>query len=291
MLAKARCLDADAVVLDLEDGVAEAQRNDETRLRVVQALLEADWHATTRTVRVNGTDTEWCASDVTALVVGAGDVLDCVVLPKVEDHSHIHFLDHLLTGLEKANGVRKRIGIEAQIETARGLVNVERIASASTRIEALIFGPGDYAASLGVPQLSVGIDEPDYPGDQWHYPRSRIVTTARAFGLQAIDGPYAAFRDFEGFRESARHARLLGFDGKWAIHPDQVEPYNEAFTPPQEQYEDAERLLEFYEQFGSQQGQGAVMYQGEMIDEASRRMAEAIVLQGRASGLVRSRAG
>ena len=205
MLAKARrhrCY----VVLDLEDGVAETLRNDETRLRVVQALLEKDWHATTRTVRVNGTHTEWCASDVTAVVAGAGDALDCVVLPKVEDPSHIHFLDHLLTGLEKANGVRKRIGIEAQIETAQGVVNIERIASASTRIEALIFGPGDYAASLGVPQLSVGTDEPDYPGDQWHYPRSRIVTTARAFGLQAIDGPFAAFRDL-GFRESARRAR------------------------------------------------------------------------------------
>lgn len=177
------------------------------------------------------------------------------------------------------------IGIEAQIETARGLVNIERIARASTRTETLIFGPGDFAASLGLPQLSVGMTDDDYPGDQWHYPLSRIVTTARAFGLQAIDGPFAAIRDVEGFRKTAQRAKLLGFDGKWSLHPDQIEPCNAMFTPAQEQYDQAERLLEAYRQFSEVDGVGAAMHEGEMIDEASRRMAQAIVARGRAAGL------
>jgi citrate lyase subunit beta / citryl-CoA lyase len=288
MLGKAAALQADQVFLDLEDAVAPSEKNDETRTRVADALREQEWRAKTLVVRVNAVDTRWCHRDVVAVVEGAGAKLDCIMLPKVEDASHIHFLDHLLSQLERALNLQRRIGIEAQIENARGIVNVAEIAAASSRIETLIFGPGDYAASLGVPQLSVGTIEAEYPGDQWHYPLSRIVTTARAFGLQAIDGPYSAIRDLDGFRQSARRARLLGFDGKWALHPDQVGPCNEAFTPAQDQYNQAERLLEAYRSFTEVDGLGAAMFDGEMIDEASRKMALSLAERGRAAGLERT---
>jgi citrate lyase subunit beta/citryl-CoA lyase len=219
------------------------------------------------------------------VVSRAGAKLDCVMVPKVEEASHIHFVDHLLSQLEAVGGLGRRIGIEAQIESAKGLVNIAEIAAASPRLETLIFGPGDYAASLGVPQLTVGMIDPEYPGDQWHYPLSRILTTARAFNLQAIDGPFSAIRDLAGFRESAKRAKLLGFDGKWALHPDQIGPCNDAFTPTQAQYDQAERILTAYRTFTDVDGIGAAMFEGEMIDEASRKMAVQVAERGRAAGL------
>ncbi len=287
MLAKAPGLEADQVFLDLEDSVAPAVKSDESRENVVRALLDGDWRAKTLVVRVNSVDTPYCFADLAYVIERAGARIDCVMLPKVEAESHLHFVDHLLSQLEGEHGLERRIGIEAQIETARGIVNVERIAAATPRLETLVFGPGDYAASLGVPQLSVGTIEPGYPGDQWHYVLSRIVTTARAFGLQAIDGPYSQIRDLDGFRESARRSRLLGFDGKWALHPDQIGPCNEIYTPPQDQYERAERILDAYRHFTEVEQVGAAMFEGEMIDEASRKMAEALALRGRAAGLCR----
>jgi citrate lyase subunit beta / citryl-CoA lyase len=285
MLAKAAGLPADQVFLDLEDSVAPDLKTDETRESVVRALLDNDWAASTLVVRVNGVDTPWCARDLQQVVGSAGARLHCVMVPKVEDHDHLHFVHHLLTQIEGAAGLTRRIGIEAQIESARGLINIERIAQATDRLETLIFGPGDYAASVGIPQLSVGAIDPDYPGDRWHYPLSRIVTTARAFGLQAIDGPYAAIRDGDGFRESARRAQLLGLDGKWVLHPDQIAIANDVFTPPQDQYEQAERILDSYRTFTEVEGVGAAMFEGEMIDEASRKMAEGIAQRGRAAGM------
>jgi citrate lyase subunit beta/citryl-CoA lyase len=286
MLAKAASLPADQVFLDLEDSVAPGQKSDEARQNVVDALAQ-EWAAGTLVVRVNSVDTPYCFQDLVYVVSRAGARIDCVMVPKVEDATHLHFVDHLLTQLEAMHGLERRIGLEAQIETARGIVNVERIARASTRLETLIFGPGDYAASVGVPQLSVGMIEADYPGDQWHYVLSRIVTTARAFGLQAIDGPYSQIHDLDGFRESARRSKLLGFDGKWALHPGQIEPCNEIYTPAQEQYERAERILDAYRE-STAAGVGAVMFEGEMIDEASRKMAMQLAERGRASGLSRS---
>jgi citrate lyase subunit beta / citryl-CoA lyase len=285
MLAKAAGLPADQAFLDLEDAVAPSEKNDATRTQVANALLEQEWSARTLVVRVNSVDTRWCYRDIEVVVGLAGAKLDCVMVPKVEDASHIHFVDHLLTQLEEELGLTRPIGIEAQIESARGIVNVEEIAASSARLETLIFGPGDYAASLGVPQLTVGMIEPDYPGDQWHYPLSRIVTTARAFGLQAIDGPFSAIRDLDGFRESARRAKLLGFDGKWALHPDQIDPCNETFTPTQLHYDQAERILATYRRFTDVDGLGAAMFEGEMIDEASRKMAMQVAQRGRAAGL------
>jgi citrate lyase subunit beta/citryl-CoA lyase len=283
MLAKALTLPADEVFIDLEDAVAPEQKTDETRRQVVAALREPAWRAPTRVVRVNAVGTPWCLDDLLTVVGGAGDRLDCVMIPKVESAEEIHFVAQLLAQLELKHELERPIGIEVQIESPRGLVELERIATVSPRIETLIFGPGDYAASAGMPQLTVG-ELAAYPGDVWHYVLSRIVTAAHAYGLQAIDGPFAAIRDLEGFAESARRSRLLGFDGKWALHPDQLEPCNEIYRPTQTEYDRAERILEAYA--GARDG--AVMFEGEMIDEASRKMALSVVERGRAAGMTRS---
>jgi citrate lyase subunit beta/citryl-CoA lyase len=287
MLRKAATLPADMVLIDLEDAVAPLEKTDETRARVVRALCREDWLAPTRVVRVNGVSTRWCFRDIVYLVEGAGLVLDCIMLPKVESAAHVHFADHLLSQLEAELGLERRIGLELQIESPRGLVAIEEIAAASSRTETLIFGPGDFAASLGVPQLSVGAVEPEYPGDQWHYVLMRIVTTARAYGVQAIDGPYAAIRDEDGFRQVARRSHLLGFDGKWALHPDQIATCNEVYAPSRDQYDRAERILDAYTAATEGNRLGAVMFEGEMIDEASRKMAEQIAVRGRAAGMAR----
>jgi citrate lyase subunit beta / citryl-CoA lyase len=279
MLAKAATLPADEIVIDLEDAVEPAQKTDETRALAAQAVLDSRWMARTVAVRVNGVETPWCFRDVTLLVERAGARVDCVVVPKVEDVSHVHFVAHLLAQLEAAHRLERRIGIEVLIETARGLREVERIATASDRLEALVFGPGDYSASLGMPQLVIGgIDEGT------HYALSRVAVAARAAGLDAIDGPYAVIRDLDGFRESALRSALLGYDGKWVLHPDQIAPCNEIYTPSEEQYEEAERLLEAY---GGATA-GAILHDGHMVDEASRKLATRIVERRRAAFAERS---
>jgi citrate lyase subunit beta/citryl-CoA lyase len=286
MLAKAPGLPADQVFLDLEDAVAPLEKNATTREAVVRALVDQTWTARTKAVRVNAVGTPWCFDDLVHVVSGAGAALDCIVLPKVESAAQVHFVHHVLDHLERAHELPRKVGLELQIESPRGLVEVERIADASDRVEALIFGPGDYAAAAGIPQLTVGAVDPRYPGDQWHYVLSRIVTTARAFGLQAIDGPYAAIRDIEGYREVASRSRLLGFDGKWALHPDQIGPCNEIYAPAQVEYERALRILAAYDVATGDDRLGAVMFEGEMIDEASRKMAEQVAAGGAAAGLV-----
>jgi citrate lyase subunit beta/citryl-CoA lyase len=285
MLAKAAGLPADQVFLDLEDAVAPDLKNDDTRGLIVKALRDQEWVARTRAVRVNAVGTPWCLDDILTVVGGAGSALDCIMVPKVESAAQVHFVTQLLDQLELKHGLDRRIGLEIQIESPRGLLEIERIAQASPRIETLIFGPGDYAASVGVPQLTVGAIEAGYPGDQWHYVLSRIVTTAHAFGLQAIDGPYAAIRDLDGYREVAQRSRLLGFDGKWALHPDQIEICNTVYSPSAEEYARAERILDAYATATESDGLGAVMFEGEMIDEASRKMAIAVAGRGRAAGL------
>ena len=286
MLAKASGLPADHVFLDLEDAVAPLEKNAATREAVVRALVEQTWVARTKAVRVNAVGTSWCLDDLMHVVGGAQRALDCIVLPKVESAAQVHFVHHVLDHLERAQDASRRIGLELQIESPRGLVEIERIAGASDRVEALIFGPGDYAAAAGIPQLTVGAIDPRYSGDQWHYVLSRIVTTARAFGLQAIDGPYAAIRDLEGYREVATRSRLLGFDGKWALHPDQVGPCNAIYAPAQAEYERARRILAAYDVATGDSRLGAVMFEGEMIDEASRKMAAQLAFRGAAAGLV-----
>ena len=286
MLAKAATLPADQVFLDLEDAVAPLEKTDATRQKIVDALNEQKWLATTKVVRVNDVGTRWCFRDIVYVVERAGAALDCIMLPKAESAGDVQFVDRLLSQLEAELGLTRRIGLEVQIESPLGLVNIEQIAQASSRIETLIFGPGDFAATVGMPQLSVGASEPEYGGDQWHYVLWRILTTARAFGLQAIDGPYAQIRDPDGFRTVARRSQLLGFDGKWALHPDQIASCNEIYAPTPAEYERAVRILDAYEAATGGDRLGAVMFEGEMIDEASRKMALQVAARGRASRLV-----
>ena len=277
MLAKAAGLDADEVILDLEDSVAPGAKGADARAAVAAALARG-MAAPTRAVRVNAVDTPHCHRDIVAVVGAAGAHLDVLVLPKVDDPSHVTFADHLLTALEAELGLAPgRIGLEAQIESARGLVGAEAIAAACpARLEALVVGPGDLAASLGMPQTTIGAPVPGYPGDGWHASLSRVVVAARAFGLQAVDGPFAAIRDEEGLRASAGRSRALGYDGKWSIHPDQIGPLNEVFGVPADDLARARRVLAAYQEAVAG-GSGAASLDGEMIDEATRRMAEALV--------------
>jgi citrate lyase subunit beta / citryl-CoA lyase len=284
MLAKAATLPADQVFLDLEDAVSPLEK-EAARQTVVDALRTHDYAGKTRVVRVNGITTEWCLNDILHVVGGAGDRLDCIMIPKVEDAATLHFVDHLLTQLEREHGIGHRIGIEAQIESAAGTVNLREIATATDRIETIIFGPGDYAASIGVAQLVIGSVDPDYPGDQWHYVISKIVTVARAFGLQAIDGPYTDIKNTDEYRRLCHRARLVGFDGKWVLHPAQVEVANEVFTPTQDQFDAASRLLAAYAHATTVERKGAVMHEGQMIDEASRKIAAEVVARGEAAGM------
>lgn len=289
MAEKAAALDADLVFLDLEDSVAAAGKGDDAREAVVAALLAHEFRAPTVAVRVNAVGTPFCHGDLARVVAGAGARLDVVVLPKVEDEGHVAFADHLLAGLEAEAGLPPgAIGLEAQIETARGLVNAERIAAAGRgRLEALIFGPGDFAASVGMPQTTIGAPVPDYPGDGWHYALSRIVVAAKANGLQAIDGPYVAVADLDGLRRSATLSRALGYDGKWSIHPAQIEPLNEVYGVPQADFDRALAILAAHEGAAAE-GRGAAMLDGEMIDDATRRLAEGLVARGRRAGMATS---
>ena len=289
MLDKARTLPADQVFLDLEDAVAPLAKPD-ARKNVVAALNEGGWGERTRVVRVNDLTTPWTYRDVVEVVEGAGANLDCVMLPKVQSASHIEWLDLTLTQIEKANGLPVgRIGIEAQIENAAGLVNVDAIAAASDRVETIIFGPADFMASINMKSLVVGALHPDYPGDPYHYILMRILMSARMHDKQAIDGPYLQIRDVDGFREVARRSAALGFDGKWVLHPGQIDAANEVYSPSQEDYDHAELILDAYAYYTSEAGGklGAVMLGDEMIDEASRKMALVVAGKGRAAGMRR----
>jgi citrate lyase subunit beta/citryl-CoA lyase len=237
-------------------------------------------------VRVNGTDTQWCYRDVVEVVEAAGDRLDGLILPKAESAADVHFVDRLLTQIELARGwAVGRIGIEVLIESAQGLQQVDAIASASPRLHALIFGPGDLSASLGLGQLTIGMPDSGYDGDIWHYALVKLLVAARVNGLLAIDGPYAAFADLDGLERSARRTAVLGFDGKWVIHPTQIEVVNRAFSPDSATYARAEGILAAYRQATEGEGRGAVRFEGEMIDEATRKMAEAVARRGRWLGL------
>ena len=286
MLAKAPGLPADEVFLDLEDSVAPGAK-EEARANVVQALKEGDWEGKTVVVRINGVQTRWCYRDVIEVVEGAGPHLDCLMIPKAEYATDVTFVDDLLRMIEDTMGTDKRIGLEIQIETATGLTNIDAIAQASDRAETLIFGPADMSASLGLPTVTAGLPMPGYPGDHWHFVLSRILVAARNAGLQAIDGPYLVIKDLDGFREMALRARALGYDGKWALHPGQIDVLNEVFAPTREEFDKAEEIIEAYAHATDVERTGAVMFGAEMIDEASRKMAEQVATRGRAAGLTR----
>ena len=286
-LAKATGLAADEVILDLEDSVAPGAK-DGARELVASAVAGGDWTGRVLAVRVNDATSQWAHRDVIAVAERSGGRLDAIVLPKVSAPAHVVWLDLLLGQVEQASGLQRgAIAIEAQIEDAAGLAAVDAIAAASPRLAALIFGPGDFMASLGMWSLRIGGRPEGYAGgDALYYPLMRILVAARAAGLQAIDGPYAAIEDTQGLAAVASSAAALGFDGKWVVHPDQIEPVNAAFTPSQQQYDQAERVLEAYaDATGGQRG--AVILDGEMIDEASRKLALATAARGRAAGLAR----
>ena len=289
-LEKAQGLPVDEVFLDLEDACAPLVK-ESARHAIVDALNNGDWGGKTRAVRVNDWSTHWTYRDVITVVEGAGDSLDCVMLPKVAGAADVQALDLLLTQIEKAMGLDVgRIGIEAQIESAVGLVNVEAIAGSSPRLETVIFGPADFMASVGMRSLVVGEQPPGYPADAYHYILMRILVAARARNLQPIDGPYPQVRNTDGFRAAARRAAALGFDGKWVLHPDQIAAANEIFSPSQEDYDHAELILDAYDWYTSAEGgaRGAAMLGDEMIDEASRKMALVAAAKGRAAGMART---
>ncbi len=290
-LEKAQSLPADQVFLDLEDACAPLEKEG-ARHRIVEALNEGEWGGKTRAVRVNDVTTHWTYRDVITVVEGAGANLDCIMLPKVQDAAQIHWLDLLLTQIEKTMGLEVgRIGIEAQIENARGLVNVDAIAGASPRMETIVFGPADFMASINMKSLVVGEQPPLYDvGDAYHYILMRILMAARAHDVQAIDGPYLQVRNPEGFRRVAGRSAALGFDGKWVLHPDQIAIANELYAPTQEDYDHAELILDAYEHHTSEAGgkKGSAMLGDEMIDEASRKMALVIAGKGRAAGYPRT---
>ncbi|HEV2889457.1 MAG TPA: CoA ester lyase [Frankiaceae bacterium] len=289
MLGKAQGLAADQVFLDLEDSVAPLAK-EEARANVVAALNDGGWGDKTRVVRVNDLTTKWTYRDVITVVEGAGQNLDCVMLPKVQTAEQVVWLDLLLTQIEQTMGFENRIGIEAQIENAKGLVNVDAIAGASDRVETIIFGPADFMASINMKSLVVGAPHPDYNGDPYHYILMRILMAARTYDLQAIDGPYLQIKDVEGFTAVAKRSAALGFDGKWVLHPGQIDAANDVYSPSQEQYDHAELILDAYDFFTSEAGgkRGAVMLGDEMIDEASRKMALVIAGKGRAAGMART---
>ena len=291
MLDKARGLKSDQLFMDLEDAVAPLAKAD-ARKNIVQALNEGGYEDKIRSVRVNDWTTQWTYTDVIEIVEGAGANLDCIMLPKVQNAEQVVALDLLLTQLERTNGLEVgRLGIEAQIENAIGLIIIDAIAAASPRIETIIFGPADFMASINMKALVVGEQPPGYDtGDAYHYILMRILMAARAYDKQAIDGPYLGIKDLEGFRRVAGRSAALGFDGKWALHPDQIELANEIFSPRQDDYDHSEMILDAYEWATSSAGgaKGAVMLGDEMIDEASRKMALVVSAKGRAAGMKRT---
>ncbi|MGH2557909.1 MAG: HpcH/HpaI aldolase/citrate lyase family protein [Thermomicrobiales bacterium] len=278
MIEKAAGLDADVAFLDLEDAVAPGEKA-AARVNVVRAFRELDWGRKPRAFRANALDTPFFYRDLIDVVEGAAHRVDLVILPKARRQEDVYVVATLLGQLEMALGIEPRIGVEVQIESAEGLLNAAGIAKTSDRVEALIFGPGDYAASVGMPSESIGVaDDWDatYGADRWHYAMSTIVVAARAAGVRAIDGPYADYRDPDGLRSASRKARALGYDGKWCIHPSQVPIVNDVFTPSPSEVAWARTVVSAYEA-ATRAGQGAVSVEGQMVDAASIRMARRVL--------------
>jgi citrate lyase subunit beta/citryl-CoA lyase len=282
-ITSGRAAAADEVFLDLEDSVAAGAKGT-ARDAAAVALSSGEWAAATLGVRINDASTPWAVEDVLAVVCPR---LNVIVLPKVRSVRDVVWLDVLLGQVESARGLaRGAVGIEAQIEDAAGLAAVEAIAGCSERLEALVFGPADFMASVGMRSLEVGEQPTGYTGgDAYHYPLMRILVAARAAGLQAVDGPYLRVRDTDGFRRSAGSAAALGYDGKWVLHPSQVLVANEVFAPSPAEVARASALLAAYAQATDVELRGAVMLGDEMIDEASRKMALAVVARAQAAGL------
>ncbi len=282
MIARAAACGADEVFLDLEDACAPREKA-ASRGRIVEALRGLDFGRKVRAVRINDVRSPYAYRDLIEVVEGAGQHLDVVMVPKVRSAEEVRFVDRLLGLVERAMGFTRRIGIEAQIEDGQGLVEAHAIAAASARVEALVFGPGDYAASVGIPMLSIGAHQAAYPGPFWHHPLSAVNAAAKAAGRAAVDGPYGRLKDPAGFEASAREAALMGYDGKWAIHPSQIEAINRIFTPSAEDVARAHEIVARYTA-AIEAGQGAIALHDELVDAASLRMAEQVLEKARLAG-------
>jgi citrate lyase subunit beta/citryl-CoA lyase len=274
-LEKAAASDADQVFIDLEDAVAPSEKAT-ARTQAVEALTSFDFGSKVRTLRINDVSTPFAFRDVIEVVAGAPGRLDCVMVPKVRGASDVHFVDHLLEGLEAELELERPLGLELLIESARGGVDLASIARASNRTETIIFGVGDYAIDIGVLRAEIGTIDPRYPGHQWHWIMSEISVHAHALGIQAIDGPSVNFTDRDGYAESARRAKLLGFHGKWCIHPNQVPWANDAFSVSRDEYEQATALRAALAE-AVESKSGAAVFEGFMVDAATGKLAEKLI--------------
>ena len=277
MFEKAAASNVDYVFLDLEDAVAPDDKL-AARSNIIQALNDIDWRGLGKTIsiRINGLDTHYMYRDVAEIVEQAGPFLATILIPKVGVPGDIYMVDAMVSQIEIAVGLSHRIGLEALIETTLGMANVEAIATSSDRLEAMHFGVADYAASCRARTTNIGGLNPDYPGDQWHDGLSRMLVACRAYGLRPVDGPFGDFNDPEGFQLAARRAAALGYEGKWAIHPSQIDLANDVFSPPAAEVDRAKRILVALEEAAAE-GRGAAQLDGRMIDAASARMAENVV--------------
>ena len=285
MLDKAHTLEADEIIIDLEDSVP-ADRKAEARAQVCDALRSGEWRANTLAVRINATTSPWCHRDVIGLVEGGGERLDVLVVPKVEGRADVEFVARLAGMVEQESGRGRTVGLELLIETATGLTRINESARASERVETLIVGYADLAASLGHPMHDGGAG--GARRGHWDWVLQTVLVAARDAGVQAIDGPYFAIADVDGLRERAERARSFGYDGKWALHPGQIPPLNEIFSPTPAEFEQAAAVLDELARAERADGRGAVLLEGQMIDEAMRKQAAEVVARGQAAGLTRT---
>jgi len=288
MHVKASQRDVDVIMLDLEDSVP-VDAKESARTRVIQSIHTLNWQDTILTVRINGLDTPFGYRDLLEVAEAAGPRIEAVVVPKVNHPGDIHFISRMLDGIEAAKGFSKRIHIEAIIESAEGLEQVSQIAKASDRLITLVFGIVDYSASIGARLVSISghgeKEEEIYPGHRWNFEMSRIVMAAKAHGLLAIDAPYGNFKDPKGLQRSAALACALGYDGKWAIHPDQIDIVNQVFSPSKEDVDRAVKVLAAHKE-AQEKGLGAVAVEGRMVDQATVRLAKQLYEQAKHLGLV-----
>ena len=277
MFEKALNSPADFIFLDLEDAVSP---NDKVTARenVIKALKEIDLRGNGKTisVRINGLDTHYMYRDVVEIMCQAGEFVDTLLIPKVGVSGDVYMVDCMVNQIEQERGLKNKVGLECLIETALGMVNIEEIAQSSKRLEALHFGVADYAASLRARTVVIGGLNPDYPGDQWHHGLAKLVATCRAYGLRPIDGPFGDFNDPDGYINAAKRGAAIGIEGKWAIHPSQIEHANKVFSPPAQEVEKAHRIIEELAKAAAE-GKGAAQLDGRMIDAASEKMAENII--------------
>ncbi len=278
MIEKAVKSAADYIFLDCEDAVAPPDK-EQARKNIIQALNDIDWKGAGKTVsvRINGLDTHYMYRDVVDIMEQAGSKLDTILVPKVGVPADLYAVEVMVSQIETVKGYKNRVGTEALIETALGMANVEAIAASGGRLEALHFGVADYAASNRARTVVIGGLNPDYPGDQWHFALSRMTVACRAYGLRPIDGPFGDFSDPDGYKAGARRAAALGIEGKWAIHPSQIELANEVFSPPPKEVERAEKIIAALKE-AEAQGKGAASLDGKMIDAASERMARNVII-------------